>query len=591
MSRLAALRRRERIIAVVRWVAVIFAVTQAAFYEPSDPSLAEAAATARSFAFMLAGALAGVGIAVEVALRVLRTTGALSRAGLTFLVLDVVITVGFLYAFAFDPASAHWAMLTVLPIEGALRFNVAGALGVWAVIAPAYLFRDAVLTPSPLLLGLVGYRMGLVLVIAAFAGFAMRDLEQQRRVLQALADGSRRLMGRPEVAEILQVLCREVVRCLDARSAVVYVHDGEWFQAVAGSPSADLPTVLEQDQEEHRDPLLEQLVLTAPVWLEADELRPARLAVPLQGAERPVSHVLVVRPRGQRLSDVEIDAAAALAEAAGLALASARALTNEQRTTRELRYLEALRTRFVATIAHDLRLPLTVFKGVAQLLRTQRESIDPSEIDEMLGSVERQANRLSRLADDLLDAARMDAERFSLQAEPCDLRSVIAATTADSEEDVEVETDGDLTLVADSGRLERMLWNLLSNAEKYGKPPFEITARREDDDVVLAVRDHGSGVSAEQQQRLFEDFAGSGGPASVGLGLAIVQRLAAAHGGDVTYEDAEPGARFVVRLPVEGPEAGEPGPEPDDPDEPEPTEAELPAADAQPRPTRRPAVP
>jgi signal transduction histidine kinase len=249
---------------------------------------------------------------------------------------------------------------------------------------------------------------------------------------------------------------------------------------------------------------------------------------------------------------VESQAAASLAEAAALALATAHVLSAEQRTSRRLRYLEALRTRFVATVAHDLRLPLTVFKGVATLLRTRRDAIAAEQVDEMLESVERQANRLSRLADDLLEAARMDADKLTLHAEPVDLAAVVEATVVDSEEDVAVHLDGDLTLVADAARIERVLWNLLSNAEKYGQPPFELRARREGGWIVIEVRDHGSGLSPAQQTTLFSEFAGSADASSVGLGLAIVWRLVDAHGGEVRYEDASPGARFVVRLPVAG---------------------------------------
>jgi signal transduction histidine kinase len=133
----------------------------------------------------------------------------------------------------------------------------------------------------------------------------------------------------------------------------------------------------------------------------------------------------------------------------------------------------------------------------------------------------------------------------------------VAATVADSEEDVEVRLEGDLTLVADPARLERILWNLLSNAEKYGRPPYVVTGERRGGVVEVSVRDHGSGLGADQRARLFSDFAGSEDAASVGLGLAIVWQLVTAHGGTVAYSDAEPGARFTLALPVDGPpEAG-----------------------------------
>jgi hypothetical protein len=98
--------------------------------------------------------------------------------------------------FAFDRFSAQWALLTILPLEGALRFQAVGAIGVWAVVAPVYILRDvyaSVVHEVPLSEGTVAYRLGLLLVIALFAGASARELEVQRRGLAGLADAQRRI--------------------------------------------------------------------------------------------------------------------------------------------------------------------------------------------------------------------------------------------------------------------------------------------------------------------------------------------------------------------------------------------------------------
>jgi signal transduction histidine kinase len=308
-----------------------------------------------------------------------------------------------------------------------------------------------------------------------------------------------------------------------------------------------------EDEQEREDTALVPLLMAEPAWLEADAMRPGRLAVPLRWQATTTKNLLVIRPKGGRPTPFETDIAASLAESAALALATTRVIAAEQRSVRRLQYLEAIRTRFVATIAHDLRLPLTVFKGVSQMLRNRREGFAPEQIDQMLSNVERQANRLSRLADDLLDAARLEGDHFTLHPESCELQKVIAATIVDMDEPVAVDLGPDLRLVADPARLERVLWNLLSNAEKYGQPPFEVAGHRSDGVVELSVRDHGSGVDEAQRARLFGEFSGSDDPESVGLGLAIVWQLVQAHGGSVRYHDADPGACFVVTLPVDGP--------------------------------------
>jgi signal transduction histidine kinase len=374
-----------------------------------------------------------VGIAVELVLRLVRDPKALRRVGLGVLIADTLITLGFVWVFAFDRFSAQWALLTILPLEGALRFQAAGAIGVWAVVAPVYILRDvyaSVVHEVPLSEGTVAYRLGLLLVIALFAGASARELEVQRRGLAGLADAQRRIAALLEPAEILRALCREAVVCLRARSAVVYVHDGTWFQPVAAWPADALPGVMAEDDGEVEDPALGERVIEGLVLLTADRVHPPRLCVPLRWRQHP-AHILAVRTPQRRSDELWVGIAGSLAEPAVVALATTEVLTAEERSSRRLRYLEALRTRFVATVAHDLRRPLTIFKGVSALLRKRRDDIAPGEIDEMLRNVERQANRLSRLADDLLDGARLEADRLVLQPMPCDLATVIAGAVAD----------------------------------------------------------------------------------------------------------------------------------------------------------------
>jgi K+-sensing histidine kinase KdpD len=547
------LQRRERIIAAFRAASAVFGLAQLVLYRPEDAELAARAEAVRPIGVALAVALIGVSGLALVAVRWARTRGALRRAGGLFLAVDVVLVGVLVLVYSFDPQAAPWAVLALLPLEGALRFELAGALATWAVVAPLYLLRDLIVVVRDFSPAVATYRLAVLLVIAVFAGVMARDNGRQRRQLSSLAEAARQLVGRVEPAEVFRVLCREAVGCLGADAAVAYVHDGTGFQAVASWPPEALPAILAQDLAAADDAAPQGWLPGVPRWLPADATRPGRLALGLRVPDGP-AHVLVVRPRdGHRLPRFEVDLLVSLAESASLALATSRIVTAEQRTVRRLRYLEALRTRFVATVAHDLRMPLTVFKGVAQLLRERRQDIEPAQIDEMLGSVERQANRLSRLADDLLDAARIDAGKLALHLERCDVADVIAATATDVEEGVVVDVEDGLVITADAARLERVLWNLLSNAEKYGQPPFEVRARREGQRVRIDVRDHGTGLGTEQQERLFEDFAGSDDVASVGLGLAIVWQLVEAHDGRVRYRDAQPGACFTVELPVGGP--------------------------------------
>ncbi len=554
---LAGLRHRERTIATVRWVAVAFALVQLTAYQAPSAELVDAAATARGRALALVAVLAAVGLGVEVAVRFAGDTRTLSRVGVAALVADVGVCVGLVAAFAFDPVSSQWALLTIPPLEGALRFGLAGAWGVWGATVPGYLARDLLaitVHDQPVQLGATTYRLGLVGVVALFAGTTVAELRRQRRALALVNRAGRALAGGLETSEILAVLCREAGKLADAESAIVYVAAGDGFDPVAAWPTTVLPEAVEQAAQRDDSEQARRLLLTVPTWMEAEHDRPARLAVPMRRpGERSAGLLVVRRPRHWNDHTVA-EATAALAEAGAVALATTRLLAEEQASVRRLESLEALRTRFVATVAHDLRLPLTMFKGVAQLLRTSRDRVSPEQIDELLSRVERQANRLSRLADDLLDAARLDADRLTLQVSAVDLGDLVNTCVADLEEEqVAVRCDGDLRMRGDGPRLERILWNLLSNAEKYGKPPLEVRAWRDGDRMRLSVRDFGKGLDEGQRARLFQDFATGDEGAGVGLGLAIVRRLVLAHDGSVTYFDADPGACFDVVLPAGGP--------------------------------------
>ena len=226
-------------------------------------------------------------------------------------------------------------------------------------------------------------------------------------------------------------------------------------------------------------------------------------------------------------------------------------IRHQEASNRRLERLEALRTRFVATVAHDLRSPLTTVKGVARILRGRREQVAPEQVDAMLASVERQANRLNRLADDLLDAARLDSDALELKLTDVAIDDILRSVVDDAGDEVELLGTPGLVVEADGPRLERVVWNLVTNALKYGRPPVHLCAETDGDQLTISVRDHGRGLGPEQVENLFQDFAGSGDPDSVGLGLAIVWELVEAHGGRVEYRPADPGADFVISIPRE----------------------------------------
>lgn len=207
----------------------------------------------------------------------------------------------------------------------------------------------------------------------------------------------------------------------------------------------------------------------------------------------------------------------------------------------------------VPLVAHDLRGPLAAVYGAAVTLRRSFAELDDATRLQLVGIIERQAAHMTHLVDDLLTAARLEEGRAARAHEAVDIAPVLARLPdlADRPGDVQVDTPSLLVDVSDVA-LERMVHNLVTNALTHGCPPVTVAATQTDDTVEVAVRDHGDGIDPAVEPVLFHRFspAAKGQSGSTGLGLYIVRLLARSNGGDVRYEPAHPGARFVLSLPA-----------------------------------------
>lgn len=209
------------------------------------------------------------------------------------------------------------------------------------------------------------------------------------------------------------------------------------------------------------------------------------------------------------------------------------------------------RAALMATLAHDVRSPLTTIHGVLEIVADDEEL--PDHLRPLVAAAVRQTARLSLLASNLLDLERVEGGRLVLDWQSIDLAE-LAAQVAEllGGTDVSVDIEPGLSLPADPLRLQQMLVNLGTNAQRHGKPPVVFTARRTTGGVEISVRDHGAGVPEAKRPMLFQRLQRTeGDPESVGLGLWIVRLLAQAHGGDATYRPADPGAEFVITMPAD----------------------------------------
>lgn len=220
-----------------------------------------------------------------------------------------------------------------------------------------------------------------------------------------------------------------------------------------------------------------------------------------------------------------------------------------------------IRERFVSLLAHDLRGPLSAALLTSRLLADSAEGASPHL--EHARRIERSMRRMDAMIRALLDANRLRAgERLPVDLEPCDLVAIVNDALADLDERararVVAEMPDHLEGVWAPDQLRRAVWNLVTNALKYGPPGgrVDVVVRRDDGAIVLSVRDEGPGIPPDEQIRIFEPFGRGHGADRLargwGLGLTLVRGCAEAHGGTVALDSsAGRGTTFTLRLPVD----------------------------------------
>lgn len=224
------------------------------------------------------------------------------------------------------------------------------------------------------------------------------------------------------------------------------------------------------------------------------------------------------------------------------------------------RDLEADKNEFLALMTYDLRQPLTAILGLGATLEVQAHELQPERIRRIGSSVRLHAERMSRLADDLYDISRLEAQALLLSPRSVELAAAVEGALATIEQPAQVEVDipGGVVVLADPRRLEQVIANLVENALTYGAPPVVIRTADpgKDGAIEVAVVDHGTGVPDALVPSLFNrlrllarrDRDRSRG---TGLGLSLVKGLVEAMGGRVWYEQVPGGgADFRLTLPT-----------------------------------------
>jgi len=564
-------------------------------YETNNGPPPHASPTVLWWGYVLIGVLAAGNLAMYLVWRRAATLGGLKRLGFASFAFDTMIIFGFSWLYSYDPKGFTWVVIYILPLEGALRYGLQGALAAVALALANEIGREQYLSERfaghyPFLWSNVIFRIGVDLIIALVAGFMARSLakeavrasEEARRaelvarkeaaarrelaafntaILTGVAaedlDRSIRLMaeaiGRDLQFETFSILLREedhlVVKGMYGMpfyGDVIPIGRG-----VTGTVAATGRSLIVPD------------VNAFPGYIAADPGMRSEMAAAMRIGEDLIG-VLDVESRDLDAFDqASLDILVRLADQIALVAHSNRLLSQQTDTVQRLQELDQMKSEFIAITSHELRTPITSIRGFVKTLLRNKERLTAEQVGSFMEIIDRQSARLARLVEDLLFVSRIEAGSVRLSMEEVELdrflREAIESFGPDGKSRVEVRAEPEAaTVVIDPQRLEQVLRNLVDNALKFSPPetPVILQGRGTSGFVEISVTDRGPGIAPEDRPKIFDRFHQVGEVLSreregAGLGLYITKRLVEVMGGAISL-DSMPGegSTFRVRIPV-----------------------------------------
>ncbi|WP_323791378.1 HAMP domain-containing sensor histidine kinase [Nocardioides sp.] len=401
----------------------------------------------------------------------------------------------------------------------------------------------------PVLSWIVALAMGLVGVAAAM-GVALRhradrlnrhELERLQTSQAAVTSLALVAQQHLDLADVLPALATELAVGLDVRGITLStaVVGGDRSLFTWGVPVPEGPLLVG----------MAQVDAGASVWL--------RLA----RSGRTAARLGVVV--GSDLDEHDVRTLTVAGDVIAFALTNAEAFAQQQGLVDRMRAVDELKSVFLSTASHELRTPVVAIAGYSSLLNENWDVLKPDKARDLVDRVDRNAQRLSRMVEDLLDFSRIErGSSLAQEHEALDLGEVVTRVLADQpdlgrDHDLRVDAPDGTTVVGSLQAVERVVVNLVGNATKYTPQgtSIRVLVRSLDTEALLVVEDDGPGIAETDREQIFSRFyRGEGDEVTrtrgTGLGLAIVTEFALTMGGTARVEASDSGgARFVVTYP------------------------------------------
>jgi K+-sensing histidine kinase KdpD len=405
----------------------------------------------------------------------------------------------------------------------------------------------------------------------------MEELERHNRVANTLLSVSQAVSQSLNLQEIIDAALERVAQCIGLEVSFVYLNRNEKLLLMghhglslriardlpkeAGKDSSTIGSILSQGS-----PLVIEELANHPGhdlgFLKGGGYR-SFAGVPLMILGKSIGVLGVATSFAHYFSPANIELLTGIGREIAIAVRNAQ-LYEEASSAKALRELDTMRTEFLANVSHELRTPLAVIKGSANSLLQPDVIFDEQTRREFLVSIDKDADTLTHLVDDLLMMSRLEADALEVKRKP---RSVVEIfdTVKDRLESLTIKhrlrvniPETTPPVVADDIRIGEVLTNLVENAVKFSDDNtiIKIEVRRALNEVIISITDEGIGIPPELQDKVFERFFQGNGHKTgrrkgTGLGLAICRGIIEAHGGKIWVE-SKPGrgAKFSFSLPV-----------------------------------------